>query len=129
MGVLTFTELLFDVLNLIIIYYSDPYISPDGYNASLSEGTVQFRCITTSDTDNIVWYINEKSTAQLGQEILAEQGITYSDTLVTNDDVIYVVINVETSAENDNTTLECLVVFTDAVPARSEGILLRIQGK
>ena len=124
-----FTELLFDVLDLIIIYYSDSYISPDGYNASLSEGTVQFRCITTSDTDNIVWYINEKSAAQLGQEILAEQGITYSDTLVTDDDVIYVVINVETSAENDNTTLECLVVFTDAVPARSEGILLRIQGK
>ena len=90
---------------------------------------MQFRCTTTSDTDNIVWYINEKSAAQLGQKILAEKGITYSDTLITDDDVIYVVINVETSAENDNTTLECLVVFTDAAPARSEGILLRIQGK
>ena len=90
---------------------------------------MQFRCITTSDTDNIVWYINGKSAAQLGQEILAEHGITYSDTLITDDDVIYVVINVETNAENDNTTLDCVAISPDLIGARSEGILLQVQGK
>ena len=89
---------------------------------------VEFRCIVASDTINGFWNINGFTAAQLGEEALAEWGITYSDTLITEGDSTFVVIWVKARAENDNTTLECVALSPEFIPLRSEVVLFRVQG-
>ena len=89
---------------------------------------VNFSCIVASDTISVLWFINGFTVAQLGEEALAERGITPTDTLITEDDSIFVVIRVQARAENDNTTLECVALPPDYVGVRSEAVLFRVQG-
>ena len=89
---------------------------------------VEFRCILTSDTINGFWLINGTSVAQLGQEALAEWGIIYSDTLITEDHSTFIVIRVQARAENDYTIVECVALSPDYVAVKSEEVLFRVQG-
>ena len=103
-----------------------PRISPKGYNASLSEDVVVFRCIVALDTFNVIWTINGVSDDQLEDD----QGITPNNSLVTEGDTALAVLSVQARTENDNTTLECVAVSLVLVGIRiSEGVLLRVQGK
>ena len=81
-----------------------------------------------NDTINAFWLINGFTVGQLGQEALAERGITYSDTLITEDDSTFVVIRVQARAENDYTTLQCVALSPEFVLLRSEVVVFRVQG-
>ena len=107
-----------------------PYIIPDGYNATLGQDVVEFRCIVPGEIppDDIFWLINGSSQGAIGEEILKERGITIRDILVTDDDVVYEVITVEARAENDNSIIKCVAIVLFAASVPNEGILLRIQG-
>ena len=89
---------------------------------------VEFRCVVASDTISILWFINGFTAAQLGEEALAERGITYSDTLITEGDSTFIVIRVQARAENDHTTLQCVALSPDYVGVRSEVVVFRVQG-
>ena len=97
-------------LDMYNYYYTGetlPYITPDGYNASLGQDPVEFRCVVPSKTFIVNWVINGEPLQSIGEE----RSIT-----------------VEATAENDNITLECLAVFRDTAPASSGEIMLHIQG-
>ena len=89
---------------------------------------VDFRCVVASHTISVFWLINGSTTALLGQEALAERGITYSDTFITEGDSTFIVIRVQARAENDYTTLECVALSPEFVPLRSEVVVFRVQG-
>ena len=101
-----------------------PRISPKGYNTSLSEDVVVFRCIVALDTFSVIWSINGVADDQLEEG----QGITPNSNLVTEGDTTFATISVQARAENDNTTLECVAISPDLIAARSEGVLLQVQG-
>lgn len=112
-------------------YYTEetlPYITPDGYNASLGQNSVEFTCFVPSETFTVAWIINGESQTVIGEEILRGRGITARNTLVTDGNKTYVLMTVEARAENDNITLRCLVVIIGIAPVYSEEILLDIQG-
>ena len=97
-----------------------PYITPDGYNAFLGQDSVEFSCVVPNETFSVLWVINGQPLDIVGEQMgiiaqFRESDMTY-------------VVTVEARAESDNITLECLAVFLDALPARSEEILLHIQG-
>ena len=97
-----------------------PYIRPDGYNATLGQDPVEFRCVVPNETFSVEWVINGEHLNIVGEE----RGIIAQ---FHEGDMTYVV-TVEARSENDDITLECLAVFLNALPARSEEILLHIQG-
>ena len=86
-----------------------PYITPDGYNTSLGQGPVEFRCFVPSDTFTVDWVINGERLVTIGEE----RGITEH----FNDGDTSHVVTVEARAENDNITVECLAFFRNALPA------------
>ena len=98
--------------------YTDtlPYITPDGYNDSLGQASVEFTCGVPSDTVSVVWIINGESQSFIGEEALID----------TDENKTYALMTVE--AEHDNTTLQCLVVIMGTAPVYSEVTLLGIQG-
>ena len=101
-----------------------PYISPGGYNASLNGAAVQFTCIMSSNVDIVAWRINGNTSDDIGQDVLAERGITYSDN--TADPVI----NIEPRAENDNTTISCIaIVLVPVQVLESSEVVFRVQGE
>ena len=101
-----------------------PYISPGGYNASLNGAAVQFTCIMSSNTDAVIWRIDGNPSGDLGETVLAERGITYSDN--TEDPVI----NIEPRAENDNTTISCIAVVLVPIQVfESSEVVFRVQGE
>ena len=106
-----------------------PYITPNGYNASLSDKPVEFKCIVANDAISFVWYINGTSTSLHGQRALAEQGIIYSRTFLRSDNVYFVNISVEPRVENDNTTLKCTYYSPDLSGTTSDEVVVRFQGK
>ena len=103
-----------------------PYISPGGYNASLNGAAVQFTCIMSSNTDAVIWRINGNTSSDIGESVLAERRITYSD------DTADPVINIEPRAENDNTTISCTAIVLDTIPVQvfeSSEVVFRVQGE
>ena len=98
-----------------------PHIKPDGYNASLGQDPIEFRCVFPNETFSVEWVINGRRVGAVGEE----RGITEQ---IRDGDLADTVV-VEARAENDNITLECLTFFLDALPAYSEEILLYIQGE
>ena len=96
------------------------HIIPDGYNASSGQDPVEFRCVVPDETYSVEWFINQEPLNSVGEE----RGIIvqFSEGDMTS------VVAVEARTENDNITLECLAFFLDTPPARSEEILLHIQG-
>ena len=120
-----------DMINCVFITgRTPPYIIPDGYNASLGQRPVEFRCVVPSTAFSRTWFIDGESLniLRVGEDTPEERGITFNNTLIADGNITYVVMMVEARAENDNITVECLAVFLDALPARSGGILLHIQG-
>ena len=107
-----------------------PYIIPDGYNASLGQRPVEFRCVVPSTAFSHAWFIDGESLdiLHVGEDTPEERGITFNNTLIADGNITYVVMMVEARAENDNITLECLAVFRDTAPASSGEIMLYIQG-
>ena len=101
-----------------------PRISPKGYNASLGEDVVVFRCIVALDTFSVFWSINGVADVQLEEG----RGITPNNSLVTEGDTAFATVSVPARAENDNTTLECVAISPDLMGARSEGVMLQVQG-
>ena len=90
-------------------------IPADGYNASLGQDAVDFRCVVPDEALFVEWLIN-------GDPLNKERGIQFSEGDMTS------VVAVEARSENANITLECLAFFRDAPPASSAAILLLIQG-
>ena len=95
-----------------------PYIRPDGYNASLGQDPVEFRCVVLSDILSAEWVINGEPLDTIGEE----RGITEHFHV---GDMSHVV-TVEARAENDNITLEC---FRNIAPAYSGEIMLHIYSR
>ena len=111
---------------LFIYIESLPYISPDGINASLSD-TVEFRCIVPSDTVQIGWYINGTSASLIAEDVLANRGITIK--FISGTNTSFALLSIQARAVNDNTTLQCRIATSSDQVARSEEVLLQIQGK
>ena len=108
-----------------------PYIIPDGYNASLSGDIVEFTCLLdlpVNDVIHFVWFINGIRAGRIGEEILAEQGIRYSDILIEECNRTSAVISIETRGENHNINLSCLAVTYDSAPQESNEVVFRVQG-
>ena len=113
-------------LSLCIYIESLPYISPDGINAILSD-TVEFRCIVPSDTDQIGWFING---TLFTEDVLANRGITINKlSLIRKTNASFALLSIQARAVNNNTTLQCRIVTSSDQVARSEEVLLQIQGK
>ena len=89
---------------------------------------MEFRCVVPSTTFTRAWLIDGESLdiLHVGEDTLEERGIT--STLIADGNITYVVMMVDTRAENDNITLECLAIFRDTAPASSGEIMLHIQG-
>ena len=77
------------------------------------------------------WIVDGVSAAQIGHTVLAAQGITYNDAVITEANRTFAVINIEPRAENNNTTLGCVAVIFGSEPLilESSEVVLRVQGK
>ena len=64
----------------------------------------------------------------LFDQLEEDRGITPNNNLVTEGDTTFVTISVQARAENDNTTLEYVAISPDLMGARSDGVLLQVQG-
>ena len=108
-----------------------PQISPNGFNASLSEDTVEFTCTVpvTSRIRSIHWDIDGIPLSNLGKDMLMERGIISDRTSMRENNTIFAVIGIQSKAQNDNTTLECVVVMFSSPPVESKKILLKVQGE
>jgi hypothetical protein len=86
---------------------------------------VELRCLLPGDADHFLWYINGTSTFLFGEEALSKQGITYSNTLLVDDDRLYGALYIEPRIENNNTELYCTFSggYSNAVIFRVQGLL------
>ena len=92
---------------------------------------MEFTCLLdlpVNDVIHFVWFINGIRAGRIGEEVLAEQGIRYSDTLIEESNRTSAVISVETRGENHNINLSCLAVTYDSVPQESNEVVFRVQG-
>ena len=81
-----------------------------------------------SDTVYIGWYINGTSASRIGEDVLANRGITIKLFLIREANTSFA-LSIQARAVNDNTTLQCLTVTSSDQVARSEEVLLQVQGK
>ena len=105
-----------------------PRISPDGYNASLNEGPVEFTCIGLHGVLSFTWIINGTSSGSLGDSALRDRGIKINRAHIIRENNTVVTILVQPKVGNENTTLQCVAFSQDFVGLRSEEVLLQIQG-
>ena len=105
-----------------------PYIWPAGYNTTLGQDPVRFRCFVPSDLLTFGWLIDGKSLNEDREQTLEERGILMNPTPFTDDYTSYFVASVKASAENNNITLECVSTSSELVGARSAVVWLHIQG-
>lgn len=70
------------VLHCLVLFLEEslPCISPDGYNASLNEGPVEFICIGFHGELSFTWIINGTSSGSHGDSALRDRGIKIYDT-------------------------------------------------
>ena len=84
-----------------------------------------FRCIVPNDIIRVEWMINGISAST--EDGLLERGITYNDTLRTNNGTRFSIIRIEARAENNGTKLQCAALTSDS-GNRSQIVLLLVQG-
>ena len=66
-----------------------PYIRPDGYNATLGQDPVEFRCFVPSEIIVVSWLINGVSTNIIPKEAFEERGIELSPSRITNNETLF----------------------------------------
>ena len=73
--------------------------------------------------------INETSSYNIGENNLAEQGITFNESFATEDNSLCGIIHIRPRLENNNTKLQCIANVLDAAPLVSAAVMFKVQGK
>ena len=90
---------------------------------------MEFTCELPNEVYEFAWLINGKSALEFGREFLSERGIVSDDVFVREDNRTFVVIGIDPRVVNNNTRLQCLAIFSDAVPLISAEVNFMIQGR
>ena len=90
---------------------------------------MEFRCIVPNDTDQIGWLINGTSASLIAEDVLANRGIDIKLALIRGTNTSFGLLSIQARAVNDNTTLWCRIITSSDQVARSEEVLLQVQGK
>ena len=107
-----------------------PYITPDGYNASLHQSEVELRCLLHQDVLTFLWLIDGVSSFDIRPENRTQQGLRFNHEILTDDDQKYAAIFIDPRSENNTTVFQCITVITNPPQIHnSNEVVFRVQGE
>ena len=108
---------------------SPPVISPAGYNTSVNDDlAVEFRCKVALDAEIIVWRVNGESIENLNEEYIRTHGIETGSRFIFENETKFSVFKIAARTTNNNTSIQCGVLYSDFSGDVSEMVIFKVQG-